>query len=72
MSTDNEEVLDFIDMQLSELVELQKTNADLVAAFEAIDKILSSQQGLDYTYWSQAEKDIHELAKQTLAQVKED
>ena len=54
---------------LEHVNKLEQQNADLVAALETIDKKLRSQQGLDYSYWSQAEKDIHDIVKQALAKV---
>lgn len=54
-----------------------RSNALLIAASpqmlevcEDIDKLFSSRQGLDYDYWSQEEKDLHNKAKKVLAIVK--
>ena len=43
-------------------------NAQLLAALDAIDKKFRKQKGLDWDYCSQLHKDIHEIAKQALAE----
>ena len=66
MSSDNEEVLDFIAMQLSELIELQQQNAEMRAALEAFVEAWEKSHQLEKT-------DVaFRMAQQALAQVKED
>ena len=51
---------------------LRRSQKALVDALKKIARILSKRQGLDWDYRSQDEHDIHEIAKQALAQVKGD
>ena len=54
--------------ELMEQKEVQRQKIlQLRTALKAVDLFFKSKQGLDYDYWSQEEKDLHEKAKQALA-----
>ncbi len=64
-----DDVLDDFHFAVMKKRKLEKQNSDLVAVAKDVDRMFSKRQGLDYDYWSQEEKDLHDKARQALAQV---